>query len=351
MADTQGKMEKLNSKRYIIYLIIFIAISILTLFYIYRFFGQPTSFMVLGTFPANLLIGLAGLLLIYFLLDGLRLYFILRSLAIDVSFGHIFKIVFINLFISNITPFASGGGVAQVYFLTQKGIALGDATAATTLRTVLASLFVFVSAPIVLLTNQSIFDSFSNAPVFIYLLVFLVLYLVIFYIAIFKNRFIKKTVFVSIRFLKRKKLLSNQRYHSFLKYLFKHIEMFGEKLALFLKGKTSYVILSFLFTACFLLAEFTFAILLLEGMGYQIDYFSVILMQVVVIFFMYFAPTPGATGVAEGGFSLLFSRIVSEGDIFPLIFSWRLFTKYIGIAIGIIVFYVMLLKGDKKDGK
>src|SRR6056297_2226271 len=348
MSNTKSQSEQLNIKRYLIYLLIFIAISVLTLYYIYRVFGQTTSFLIFKDFPADIIIGLFSTLIIYFLFDGLRLYFILRSLEIKISFGHIFKIVFINIFISNITPFASGGGVAQVYFLTQKGVPLGNATAATTIRTVLASMFVFVSGPIILLTNESMFAMFSGAPIFLSLLVFFALYLFIFYVAIFKNRLIKKTVFVSMRYMKSKKLLSQDRYSSSIKYLLKHIEMFGEKLSLFIRGNSKYVFLSFLFTALFLLAEFTFAIFLLEGMGYQINYTSVILMQVVI---MFFTPTPGATGVAEGGFSLLFSRIVEKGDILPLIFSWRLFTKYIGIAIGIVVFYIMLFKGENTDEK
>ncbi len=349
MENSKSKLEELNIKRYLIYLVIFIVISVLTLYYIYRIFGQEASFLIFKDFTAPIIIGLFSLLLIYFVLDGLRLYFILRSLEIKISYWHIFKIVFINLFISNITPFASGGGVAQVYFLNKKGVPLGNATAATTIRTVLASVFVFVSGPLILLTREGIYNQFSGVPFFGYLLAFFGLYLFIFYVAIFRNRLIKKTVFVTMRFLKKKKLLSKKKYNSTLKYLLKHIEIFGEKLALFLKGKTRYVVLSFLFTALFLLSEFTFAILLLEGMGYQFNYVTIILMQMVVIFFMYFAPTPGATGVAEGGFSLLFTRIVEKGDILPLIFSWRLFTKYIGIAIGIIVFYLMLFKGAKPD--
>ena len=248
MEKAKNKSEELNIKKYIIYLVIFIVISVLTLYYIYSIFGKETSFLILKDFSLPIIGGLFTLLLLYFILDGLRLYYILRSLEIKVSYWHIFKIVFINLFISNITPFASGGGVAQVYFLNRKGVPLGNATAATTIRTVLASVFVFVSGPIILLTRESIYNQFAEVPFFAFLLAFFGLYLFIFYVAIFKNRLIKKTVFVSMRFMRKKKLLSRQKYRSTLKYLLKHIEIFGEKLALFLKGKTRYVILSFLFT-------------------------------------------------------------------------------------------------------
>jgi len=48
---------------------------------------------------------------------------------------------------------------------------------------------------------------------------------------------------------------------------------------------------------------------------------TVLAFQVVVTFFMYFAPTPGAAGVAEGGYGLLFAQLVRKQDITPLMNS------------------------------
>ena len=45
-----------------------------------------------------------------------------------------------------------------------------------------------------------------------------------------------------------------------------------------------------------------------------------------VVHRMYFAPTPGSSGVAEGAFILLFSSDVGKGDLVSLTFVWRLFT-------------------------
>ncbi|MFW5736739.1 MAG: UPF0104 family protein, partial [Halanaerobium sp.] len=67
--------------------------------------------------------------------------------------------------------------------------------------------------------------------------------------------------------------------------------------------------------------------------------------QILVVFVMYFAPTPGAAGIAEGGYSLLFARFVAEKDLFPLLFYWRFFSKYIGIFIGVFVFFYLIIKG------
>ena len=50
---------------------------------------------------------------------------------------------------------------------------------------------------------------------------------------------------------------------------------------------------------------------------------------------MYFAPTPGSSGVAEGAFILLFSSDVGKGDLVSLTFVWRLFTMIATIATSV----------------
>jgi glycosyltransferase 2 family protein len=58
-----------------------------------------------------------------------------------------------------------------------------------------------------------------------------------------------------------------------------------------------------------------------------------------VTFFMYFTPTPGAAGIAEGAYGLLFAQLIQEKDILLLTLSWRFLTIYVGLAIGIFIIY------------
>ena len=160
---------------------------------------------------------------------------------------------------------------------------------------------------------------------------------------------LKKRIDHGVSFLMGRIIISEKRYKKILRYLFDNLDMFIDDLILFVYGKKLYVILSFLFTVIFLLSEFSFSYLLLIGMGYDVSFIHVITLQVVVVFLMYFAPTPGASGVAEGGYSLLFRQIVSKTDVFPLIIYWRFFTKYIGMVIGSFVFSRLILKGDSAD--
>jgi uncharacterized protein (TIRG00374 family) len=95
---------------------------------------------------------------------------------------------------------------------------------------------------------------------------------------------------------------------------------------------------------------FSFSIVLVDALGYRVPALTVLAVQVVVTFFMYFAPTPGAAGVAEGGYGLLFSHLVQKQDITMLTLSWRFLTIYIGVVVGIIVTFRELLPRKKRSG-
>jgi hypothetical protein len=152
-------------------------------------------------------------------------------------------------------------------------------------------------------------------------------------------------VYNILRFIKNKKIISKNKFRSLSQNLFEEIDIFSNNLNYFLKGDKKYIIATVMSTLLFLLTEFSFSVILIIGLGYDVSILSIILLQVVVVFSMYFAPTPGATGVAEGSFSLLFARFVDSSEIVPLIFAWRFLTKYIGIIIGMILFFIGFIRG------
>ncbi|TDO73354.1 hypothetical protein DFR79_1395 [Halanaerobium saccharolyticum] len=334
-----------NIKTSLLYFGLFLLISAGTLYYIKNVFSQGSNLNIIFTFPDQILMALGGLLFSYFIIDGLRLYFVLKTLNAEISFWNVYKLVFINIFISNITPMATGGGFAQIYFLQRKGIPLGKSSAAVLIRTLLSASMLFLSVPLIVFRNQSMLNLLPGDYIFVYLAIFVGLYVLLFYFLIFKVRSIMKLIYKIFYFLKSKHLMSKKRFRKIIRYIFKHLELFSEDLAFFIQGKKIFVFLTFFFTIMFLLAEFSFSYLILKGMGYEIAFSRILTLQVIVVFIMYFAPTPGAAGIAEGGYSLLFARFVNQSDLFPLLFYWRFFTKYVGIFIGVFVFLYLIIRG------
>lgn len=49
---------------------------------------------------------------------------------------------------------------------------------------------------------------------------------------------------------------------------------------------------------------------------------------------LYFAPTPGGSGIAEGGFVLLFGDLVPAGTVGIAAVVWRIIVEYLPFTIG-----------------
>lgn len=86
----------------------------------------------------------------------------------------------------------------------------------------------------------------------------------------------------------------------------------------------------------------------LMAFGGDIDFFESFLLSIGVEAAVYFVPTPGNSGVAEGTFYVVFSRL-STGYVFWAMMLWRLFSYYIYIIVGPIIFLKMQI--EKKKAK
>ena len=318
---------------------LFFALSFTTITFVHHFFSEGQFRIPSKLLSFHTIGGLALLLVLYFLADGLRLYCVIRAMGFRIAFVYIIKLVFVNIFISNVTPLATGGGVVQVYFMKKKGMPIGEATAATSIRTMLAALILFTLTPIIIWTEPSLFRMFFHRNLLYGITGISCVYLAVFGIILFRIRLIKHCLFRILFLLNIFKIVSRRRYRSFFLKISHELDLFADGFKRYFRGDPCWTALSIVSTALFLLLLFSFSVVLVRTLGYKVSVVMILAVQVVVTFFMYFAPTPGAAGVAEGGYGLLFAHIVQRQDVTLLTLSWRFLTIYIGVVIGIIVIF------------
>lgn len=302
-----------------------------------------------GLLAAPVVAGCVLFLVVYFVTDGLRLHYTLRALGLRLPFRSILRLVFINIFVSNVTPLATGGGVAQVFYLRSRGVALGTATAATTIRTVLAVLFIFSSAPVFFLTVVSSPGEVSVGRVGMYLLPSVAAYVGFFAVVLLRTRWLALPLVAAVRALGALRILDDERERRWRFRARRELVRFADGFRHYLEGSRRDVALSVLFTFVFLLSLFSFPAILLAGLGYEIPYGTVVGLMVLTTFVSYFSPTPGASGVAEGTFGFLFAGLVSADDLVQLTLAWRALSIYIGMAVGIVVTQHELTGGTAPD--
>jgi len=259
--------------------------------------------------------------------------------------------VFINIFVSNITPFATGGGFAQIYFLNKKGVSIGDASAASLIRTIIPIAFFILTVPLIIIFDLNFLNILPKKFPSLVIFFFIGLYLLIIYVGyqLIKNpKKIKDMGHKFLNFLRNKKVIKKEeKYTQYKRKIDEEIEKLSSNVKNYLDGKKRYVVLSLFFSVMFLCSLFYFSVILIKDLNRDVPTFKILLSQLIITFMMYFAPTPGATGVAEGGFTLMFSRYVSSKSIVSLTFAWRLFSIYVAMVIGMLLFYGYFLKNRK----
>ncbi|PCM45007.1 lysylphosphatidylglycerol synthase transmembrane domain-containing protein [Marinobacter sp. ANT_B65] len=342
--------QRTSARRLVLFSLLFVALTAAGLYTVYdQFAGRSISFDTRLVSPQTLL-AVTALLLVYFISDGLRLHYTLRALGHRLPFFVIFRLVFINLFFSNVTPMATGGGFAQIWYLHRHGVPVGRATAATTIRTVLAVLFIFSLTPVFLLTLSTFDDISITGDIGFALAILILLYLAFFIILLFRTRWLITPLSCLLRTLNRWHFISDIRHQHWQFKARREMLRFSHSFSDYLQGRPLFVILSVLFTAVFLLSLFSFPALLIYSLGYKVDYLVSVGLLVVTTFIMYFSPTPGASGISEGVFGSFFTGILSGNHLILVIVSWRLITIYLGMTIGLVVLQRELINSRRKSG-
>jgi uncharacterized protein (TIRG00374 family) len=90
------------------------------------------------------------------------------------------------------------------------------------------------------------------------------------------------------------------------------------------------------------IVQFTIPVVLMGAFHLKADIVSVIANQLVLMAVMYFIPTPGSSGVAEGGFALIFMSFVPKHILGLLVVFWRFLTSYLSVIIGSYIFLKLL---------
>jgi uncharacterized protein (TIRG00374 family) len=85
----------------------------------------------------------------------------------------------------------------------------------------------------------------------------------------------------------------------------------------------------------------------LRALGLEANFVDILLIQTLVMFLLYFAPTPGAAGIGEVLSAAVMSSYVPRGLTPIYILIWRLILSYFTLATGFLVFSSWVRQGLK----
>ena len=91
---------------------------------------------------------------------------------------------------------------------------------------------------------------------------------------------------------------------------------------------------AFLESGISLLLLYAMVPMLFAGIGAQLDWLQVMGRMIFLNLLLYFAPTPGGAGVAEGLFISSFKAFLPLGTVGVAAVAWRIFAEYLPACIG-----------------
>ena len=264
--------------------------------------------------------------------DGSRLMHLVKISHEKITLYQAVQVIFGNYFLALLTPGATGGAVAQLMFLRHAGVPTGKAAVLVIVRTLLSIFFLVLCMPLIFLNDEGILPGVSNEwlmgiTVFAFLgIVFLV--------------WGARRGFLDFLVISLTKRFSNQK----RKKIFAFYRDTKSAISLLLHAPRS-MLLVFLESGLNLLFIYAIVPCLLLGLGVtDADWCTVMGRMIFLNMLLYFMPTPGGAGIAEGGFVMLFADTVPAGTVGIIAVCWRLIAEYIPFLIGF--YYTLAVFGS-----
>lgn len=269
--------------------------------------------------------------------DYFRYYVLARHLQIPMPWKFGIKIVFANLFFSYLTPGGTFGAPVTIYMMYKKGIQLSRAIALALIKPFLTFFVMLASGSIVFLFVDLSFTPTTKKVLIISSGVVLVLTIgvagVIFFPTIASR--LNARLFEGLRRLRRRRgAEATPRIDKWQKGFQATIEAFS------LFGKAGWRgVLEGLVTTIINLFLFVYlSVVLLQALGFKASSGTLWLYSYVYYFLIAFAPTPGASGLAEGGGYFFFQSLGPPHLVSSYVVLWRFLSCYLVMVIGATLF-------------
>lgn len=273
--------------------------------------------------PRCILLAL-GCLTVGLLFDGLRLITLAQVTDERLTFKQIVNVVLSNYFLALVTPGASGGAIAQVMFMRKAGVPVAKSTVVVLVRTVMSIIFLILLVPVVLHSDEDIVNWMPASVLTVLSVLFISLPVIV--ISLLQTRYPEKLIFFCTR-----KCSYTTRRNCYIWY-----EEF--KNAVNVMGKRPWMMLrAFIESGLSLLFIYATVPAYFTGMNIDFDLVQVMGRMVLLNLVLYFSPTPGGSGVAEGGFLVLFSNILPNGVEGIMAVLWRFTAEYLPFLLGAVV--------------
>jgi len=279
------------------------------------------------------------LVVMVWLLDALKLKLLARAGGEIISFGFSIQLTLINYFGAAVTPMQSGGGPFQMFMMYRRGISLGKSMAITLVRTALTLFILGLTIPFTVMLNASdLPDTGWGLRGFLfYVLTFVMTLWFLVVLSLVRPHLIKRLVGMAVMLLKRLGFLKPGRVNTVIRRINSEIDAYNQNVRDFITRGRSHFLFGMAVGVVQIWAYLSIMPCMIWALDIPVVYVECVLVQALFLFLLYFIPTPGGSGAAEGGAAMIFTLFVPWNVAGVLGVGWRFLTEYTGIVLGVCV--------------
>ncbi len=338
----------MDKKKYLLNGIFLIALMAGTLYFVLKDQEIDQLFVYISNAnPLWLLVGLA-LVLIYVSFESVIIHYLMKSLSYAINFVHCLKYSFIGFFVSAITPSATGGQPAQIYYMKTDGIPVSISSLVLMVVTVAYKAVLLILAVVMLLLQRDfVIDHISGIEfILIFGIVVNVVIIVFLMLLIFKPSYTKKMVGNVLLWLGRHGIIKN--YQHKIKKTLAAMSKYTQS-ADYLKTHKRIIFNVFVITILQRIALFAVTWAVYKAFGLSgCGAFEIITLQLIISLAVDNLPLPGGMGVSEGIFLVFFEEIFTKTFLTAGLLISRGLNYYSIIIIGGVVTAVAQLTRKKR---
>lgn len=251
------------------------------------------------------------------------------------------RVVMLGKYYDNITPAAIGGQPFQIYYMhKESGLSSGHATSIPIFGMIAGQIgFLILAIPCFIVGTATGFRPALMTLAWIGLLFYAFWPVMVAGVSFFPKQTTKFLQFIT-RALARVKIVKNREVA--LSKIESEVKEYAKSVKMILKARGLFIntiLLSVLYQAATMAIPF----FVLAAFGGDVGFFECLMTAVAMTSSVYFVPTPGNAGAAEGTFYVVFSAL-STGYVFWAMILWRFFSYYIYIMVGPLIYLSKNLK-------
>ncbi|NMD37825.1 MAG: flippase-like domain-containing protein [Christensenellaceae bacterium] len=287
----------------------------------------------------------------YMVFETISINAFIKQQNYKVSLWHIFKVVLIGNYYSNITPSSTGGQPMQVYYLKKYGVPIGVGTSILAVRFFVYQLALLTMSTFLWVTNAGFIQQQLKGKIALIIIGYLFNFASV--IGILLLAINKKLIawllnliinlISKIKFIKNKSKLINK--------INNQVSTFNDSVSM-IKKHPGELFIQYLITILQLTSIFAIPIFLYKAFNLSGTSNSELLAISTLLYVAAsYTPLPGASGAQEGGFAIFFDNIFPGATLFSALLLWRFFSYYLTLLFGIAITIRSMFTKKDKDNK